>query len=74
MQGLNDFDEEITEKKFLPELLNLLDRNLHESFYGFYINIIKVNLIRLKFRNKISENLIKILKIFLEVFDIIIYS
>jgi hypothetical protein len=67
MQGLNDFDEQVTEKTFLPELLNLLDVNFHQSFYGFYLNFIKVNLVRLKTQNKVSKNLIELLKIILKV-------
>jgi hypothetical protein len=67
MQGLNDFDEQVTEKTFLPELLNLLDENFHQSFYGFYLNFIKVNLVRLNIHNKVSKNLIELLKILLKV-------
>lgn len=67
MQGLNDFDEKITEKEFIVELLHILDEEFQYSFYGFYLNFIKVSLIRIKSQNKVSNNLIEILKILLKV-------
>jgi hypothetical protein len=71
MPCLNDIEEDLIEKKYIFELINLLEKDLHVDLYGIYQRILNVSINCLKLEKEKNENiLINIKKLLLMLINV----
>ena len=58
MPCLNDIEEDLLEKKYIFELINLLEKDLHCDLYGIYLRILNVAINCLKLEKNKKENIL----------------
>ena len=51
MPCLNDIEVDIIERKYIFELINLIEKDLHVDLYGMYLRFLNVSLKCLKLEN-----------------------
>jgi len=64
MNNLNDIDGNITNHKYILDLLELLNEKQQENFYGFYIKFLKANSSKIFFN---KENMIKLINLLIKI-------